>query len=63
MQVLEYERKDKTKARAVDIESVLEDMSAAEDFQGTAEGKIYESWYALKRELAAALLQVEKEGG
>ena len=60
MQVLEYERKDKTKVRAADIESVLEDMSAAEEFQGATKDKICESWYALKRELAGAL-QAEKE--
>ena len=57
MQVFEYILPDgKEKGRAADIASILQDMSDKEDFGGLTEARIYEHWYAMKRELAEAMI-------
>jgi single-stranded DNA-binding protein len=57
MKVLEYEDKDlKRKSRAVDVESVLEDMEFMEKFHGSnTSGMIAKHYFTLKRELLNAL--------
>ena len=63
MQFYEYERKDtKDKGRAVDIMSLLQDMSDLEEFNGLTESKVYENWYELKRMLRDSLISEIPQG-
>lgn len=62
MKVFEYENKElKKKSRAIDVESILADMDELEQFYGSGKDKVYEHWYALKRELANALVMEIEE--
>jgi len=62
MQIYEYENKEKQKARAVDVLSLLEDMQDLESFNGTTEKKILDNWYETKRQLRDALIvEIPKE--
>lgn len=62
IQIVEYENKErKARARAVDIESLLEDMNYLENFVGVTKEKIVEHYYSIKRQLLEGLQAQKKQ--
>ena len=59
LSIFEYtpdKNKPEEKARAVDVESILDSMSELEEFTGTTQAKIYDLYYEMKRQLRNALV-------
>lgn len=59
LSIFEYtpdKNKPEEKARAVDVESIMESMSELEEFTGTTQEKIYDIYYEMKRQFRNALV-------
>ena len=65
LQLIEYipdKTKPEEKARAVDVESLLDTMSELEEYTGTTQEKVHDIYYEIKRQLRQATAEEpEKE--
>lgn len=62
MRWFEYENKEtKEKAKAVDVLSLIEEMSGLEEFNGSTKEKTVENYYDLKKQLREILVSEAEE--